>query len=244
MTNKNILLTRPLIDSAPLADTIAKKGYTPLVEPMLEIEYLPNLERKFSSTLSSKKIIVATSINALRGINHISKLKELPLIVMGGASKEKAYQLGFKNVTEAKNSAKSIINLISNSYDKAKYEIIFASGEEITIDIAEALGDAGFDASRIIVYKTIPSTKLSDRLLEIIKRNNLYAAMFFSTKTAEIFLTLIDGYAINSDFSKTYLITISKNVSQVFSDMTWKNKFVADNPSSDELIRILEATHD
>jgi uroporphyrinogen-III synthase len=203
MNKTNILLTREYNDNLSLAYKLRSYDYKPIINPLLKIEIndITNQVKHIEN-----KIIITTSKNSIKSLSRTHINKENIIITVGNKSTLIAKKHGFKNVITANNSAESVLNLIIEKFPESKInKFVYLSGDHITIDISDELNKKGYECNRVIAYKSIAQVEINKDLEQIILRNELNYAIFYSQRTARIFAQALRNLMHKNDFNKINL---------------------------------------
>jgi len=203
-----LLLTRPYEDSMALAVIFAKEYC--IVEPMITIE---KIKPNFDKILTGKtQAIVSTSRNAILPETTIPIIK----------------------IPEYGQNAEEILQYCVKHLKKDKGQIIYLSGNLASVDIAAKLRAVGYDAKRVVTYKQVPATRLSQNFYD--NHDKIRIATFFSEKTLENFKNLCESKCL----SKITCICISEKVAKKADKMGWKSIQVAKQPNSAAMIAAIQ----
>ena len=154
----HILLTRPLEDCSEMILKFKKLGNQVSHLPLLKIEKMKYGEVNFSDF----KGIIFTSANAVKFLNVEKIDKQILCFCVGNATEKKARSFGFQNVIAAEGNVQNLKELILQNFNKKDGKIIYASGENITINLDKELMKEGYKVKRIINYRSV--------IMKILKR--------------------------------------------------------------------------
>lgn len=116
-------------------------------------------------------------------------------------------------------------------------KIIYLSGDNITLDIAEELQKNGFDAEKIIAYKQISTKEFSNEFL--MNFEGIKIAIFFSNQTIKNFLHLSEKHNLN--LKNIICVCISENVSRETNMADWKDIKIATTPNLNGMLDAINA---
>src|SRR4051812_26575745 len=88
------LVTRPRAEAAELAETLAGRGVTAIIEPLLDIRY----RCEPAPDLAGVQAVLCTSANGVRALARLSPERAVPLLAVGEASAARARAEGFAAV--------------------------------------------------------------------------------------------------------------------------------------------------
>ena len=127
-----VVVTRPGNAARELAVEIVRRGYEPLIAPMLVIETLdtplPDLGRYGA--------IAFTSANGVRAFAERSSERGVPAYAVGGATATALRAAGFRDIRLAGGDADALASLIAVSADRRP--VLHISGSVIARDLAPA----------------------------------------------------------------------------------------------------------
>ena len=215
-----ILLTRPLEDSIELASVINNSKHEAIINPLLKI-----ITKTFNNNLSYDAYLI-TSKHALPFIRN----KKQNLLVVGKHTYELALSLGYIN---AVNAGKNINDLKTNLNSHNKF--LYLSGTNVTDDLS------GFhNITREIAYEAIPILTPSPTLLEFLKLQQPRAALFFSLRTAEIFVEIINKYRLTIDSHDIITLSLSKKIESYLQKQGFTSSSSAISPDAENLISMID----
>jgi uroporphyrinogen-III synthase len=166
--------------------------------------------------------ILITSSNALPSLPTFNK----KLFIVGKNTAKKAKELGFSDITCAEDM-KRLKPFIDGS------KILYLSGENISDNLSEFT-----NIKRIIAYSGKKNIKMVANLIDFVLIDcPIKICLFFSLRTAEIFLDLISEYQLYSYCNNLVTISISKNIEQKLQNAhLFKANYFAEEPSLESLI--------
>jgi uroporphyrinogen-III synthase len=221
-----ILITRPIDESILLAKKLELLGHQPIIAPLLKIEFTEDIDfQKFDRY----DAIIISSRNAIKAI--ASANKNLKLIIVGKETTEFAKSLGFINsIYAGVNIAELKDNLSNYNY------LLYLTGA----DISDDLGSLSVKIDRQIVYHAKRVDVPSLKFLDFIKQDQLRLCMFFSTRTAQIFLDFINEYKLQSYSSSIIALTLSAKIAHNLKDMRFNSCYIATEPTLDSLVNFID----
>lgn len=232
---RHILITRPAEDAERLAQTVTERGFTPIIEPLLNIiaqdHTLPETDQ-----ISS---LIFTSKNAVRSLQQsdIRKLKQIPVFTVGDKTATCAREAGFEDITSASGTVDDLKQILQNagSFDADKF-ILYISGQDITDD----LSDLSLNIKRVVTYKAETPSSFSPALVSHIKERNLQAISFFSERTASHFVALITKENLDGELDNIAALCISEKVRKAVDKLPWKAILTAESPEQNSLLARLD----
>ena len=216
-----ILITRPIAESQELAQQLIDMGHEVIITPLLEIHLVDNLDLK---SFEQYEAIMISSKNAIKAIADANK--QLKLLVVGQQTTKFAQSLGFANSIFAGEDISELQATI-----KTYKNLLYLSGEYVTKDLSS------LEIKRQIVYKAIPI--IPNTLINFIKLKSLKLCLFFSTRTAQVFVDFIMNHRLQSYCRNIIALTLSNKIAHSLKDLDFKNCYAADKPNSRDLVKLI-----
>lgn len=229
-----ILVTRPREQARELARELQRRGHDVLIEPLLTIEALspptPDPEGIQAVLLTS-----ANAAHALRG-----QLLRLPVYAVGRASAQAARAAGCAQVHEAEGDAERLARLVIERRRPVDGALLHPSGEEVREELAETLAAHGFEVRRHVVYRARAATTFSPALEAVLRQRALDAVLFFSPRTASIFVALAKSHGLGGVLGASEALCLSENVAIACRALDWRRVLVAQRPERAAILELLE----
>jgi uroporphyrinogen-III synthase len=206
------LITRPQEEAIIEAQKWQEMDYACLIEPMIEIEY-----QSLGLSLEPYNAIIVTSKNALKAIAGFNFLGKI--IAVGPQTAEFANKLGFTNILCAESNVKSLINIIDHSHSPALY----LRGDVVTVDLKALLPAKGVQIDETIVYTTKARDNFSAKLIEYLQAGEIEQVLLFSSRTAQIFCTLMTKHNLDQYSHPMKAIVLSTQIAEQISQLTWRD---------------------
>jgi uroporphyrinogen-III synthase len=230
------LISRPYREAEETATLLQQKGYIPLLDPMLTIEYRMEAAAELEKALHYPvQAIAITSKNAADSLAKITNRRDLPILAVGDATAHAAREWGFRHVTAALGEAKLLMELITRTYKPGSGDIIYICADVVKLNIVPLLTMRGISAKRIISYYAHEAKEFSTETLKLFASKQPAIALFYSRRTAEIFLRLAADY----DISHITAFALSSNVAHVLSGSRWRAIHTAPAPTQDAMMRMV-----
>ena len=227
----HILLTRPLEDSSEMILKFKFLGHKVSHLPLLKIDKVNYSE----IDLPDFKGIIFTSTNAVKFLDVRTIDKKLLCFCVGNATEKKARSVGFQNVIAAEGSVQNLKELILQNFDQKAGKMIYASGENITVDLDQQLLKEGYNIKRIINYRTIHNGNFNENFIKELKLNMPDIVYVYSQNSASSFLKLIKNYQMENLWLDTNLMCIGEKTSSILNEIKWKKIFLF-NPGEEEFL--------
>ena len=203
-----IILTRPVEDAAPLADILLQRGHKPLTMPLLQIVARQNAVIPDKSY----QAICLTSANAIRVMDHIRSIQNIPLYAVGQQSEQMAKNRGFTEVSAHGGDVEGLHNFLASHLKPQVGPLLYLSGAETSGDLQGRLQNSGFEVDRLITYDAVKNRLIAFR--EQISQAD--AVLIYSPRTAKLWVDEIESLKLsqvgkillNKDFNYIYLTSL------------------------------------
>ena len=235
-SRSGVIITRPIDQSRILAEKLQVFGYKVFVSPLLRIIPIPK-----RLNLSPVQAIVFTSANAVRPFSELNSERNLPVFAVGHATAQAAELLNFNNISIGEKNAESLIGQIINKHSPKDGLILYISGERVTSSVEKLLLRHGFRVQRQILYRAEAAKRFSSEAMRAIENKEVKIILFFSPRTAKIFLNLMKVGGNERFYGDMIALCISDSVASNLHRNMWKKILVADSPSTDAMIGALKA---
>ena len=227
----HILLTRPLEDCSEMILKFKSLGHQVSHLPLIRIEKVNYEEINFSEYGG----IVFTSANAIKFLNSEKLDKNIKCFCVGNATEKKARSIGFQNTIAAEGNVTNLKELIIQSYESKNKELLYVSGETISVDLDQQLVSEGFNIKRIINYRVNHNQKFDDKFVNELKLNMPEMVYIYSQNSASSFLNFIKIYQTDNLWMNTNLMCIGEKTSSILNEIKWKKIFLF-NPGEEEFL--------
>ena len=227
----HILLTRPLEDCSEMIIKFKSLGHQVSHLPLLNIEKIDYERINFSDY----KGIIFTSANAVKYLDHKNIDKNLLCFCVGSATEKKARSAGFQNVIAAEGNVGNLKELILQNFDQKDGQLIYISGETISVDLDQQLTNEGYSVKRIVNYRTIYNQKFDDNFVRELMLQIPDMVYIYSQNSASSFLNFIKINQSESLWMNTNLMCIGEKTSSILNEIKWKKIFLF-NPGEEEFL--------
>ena len=227
----HILLTRPLEDCSEMIIKFKSLGHQVSHLPLLNIEKIDYEQINFSDY----KGIIFTSANAVKYLDHKNIDKNLLCFCVGSATEKKARSAGFQNVIAAEGNVGNLKELILQNFDQKDGQLIYISGETISVDLDQQLTNEGYSVKRIVNYKTIYNQKFDDNFVRELMLKIPDMVYIYSQNSASSFLNFIKINQSETLWMSTNLMCIGEKTSSILNEIKWKKIFLF-NPGEEEFL--------
>ena len=236
------LLTRPYEDSVLTARALATKNITSHIEPMIVIKHKADALEGYNTAVKDADALIVTSANALEVIKDADKSQfDIPLFTVGIATSNKAKKLGFKHVTCGGEDVNGLCATLKVTFEDkgTKTNLVYASGDVVSYDIASSLEQHQIVVNRVVLYDTRENDALSKVSIELIKSGKIKGVFFFSTRSAEVFVRLVEQQGVTGLLKGVTAFAMSRRVAGRISGLQWSAVRVAERPTQAKLLALV-----
>ena len=227
----HILLTRPLEDCTEMIIKFKSLGHQVSHIPLLTIDKVDYEQINFLDL----KGIIFTSANSIKFLNLKSIDKNLLCFCVGGATEKKARSVGFQNVIAAEGNVENLKELILQNFNQKDGNLIYISGETVSVDLDQQLLKEGYNIKRVINYKTIHNQNFNDKFVNELKLKMPDMVYVYSQNSALSLLNFIKMHQSESLWMNTNLMCIGEKTSSILNEIKWKKIFLF-NPGEEEFL--------
>lgn len=231
-----ILITRPQPEADIYAQELQALGFETMVQPVLEITpqafEIPDLSRY--------QALIFTSGNGVRFFAERSQVFDIPVFTVGDQTRAAAMKAGFTHVSSAGGAASDLIDLIARSAPDKARPLLHARGYHTALPIHILLQEQGFNVDLCVVYKADPAASLKAETMAAIKESRIAAIPFFSKRTAESFLDLVQKNGLAPSLSSIKALSMSASVLECVQPYTWQGTYLSDAPDKASLTKLLQ----
>ena len=227
----HILLTRPLEDCSEMILKFKSLGHKVSHIPLINIEKV-NYEKIEFSDFGG---IIFTSANAVKFLDLNNIDKNIKCFCVGNSTEKKARSLGFQNTIAAEGNVSNLKELILQTYELKNKNLLYVSGEIISVDLDQQLMTEGYGIKRIINYRVKHNQKFSEDFVKDLKLNMPDMVYVYSQNSAQSFLNFIKNQQLESLWMNTNLLCIGEKTSFILNEVKWKKIFLF-NPGEEEFL--------
>ena len=221
-----MLITRPEPGASETATAVAALGWVPVLAPALVLRpcVLPPV-RVQASLITSSAAAAALPAGP-------------PVFAVGEASAAAARALGH-HASAAGGDAKALLDLVRARLRPADGPLLLAVGEGYAADLAVALRAAGFRVQRRLAYIARPANTLPPAVEAAFDADQLVAALFFSPRSAERCMDLLERAGLAIAAPGLRAIAISPRVARTLDRLPWARIQTAARPDHDAMLETL-----
>jgi uroporphyrinogen-III synthase len=166
-------------------------GHQALLAPLLEPRFLDGPE----PALGDVQAILATSANGIRALIRRTPRRDIPIFAVGPQTAEEATKADFNQVRSADGDAAALAEAATR-WARSEDVLLHVCGEDAPGTLTDALAARGFTIRRAVLYGMVAAAELPSETRAALRDGGLDAVMFFSPRTAGLFLELAQGLPI------------------------------------------------
>ena len=238
---KRALITRPQEDSADAAIALARRGITPVLAPMMRIEYA---KTDIGNEVALAQAVLFTSRNGVRAFARLSPRRDITVLAVGDSTAALARDNGFVNVESAGGDSADLARLTIDRLDPANGLLFHAAGATVAGDLTEALNKAGFKTVRRTLYEAKALDALKEDTATALRDRTLDYVLFFSPRTGRIFADLVEKAGLAKTCDSLTAICLSAGVASEIKNIQWQNTVIAQHPTTASLLSIIATLDD
>ncbi len=235
-----VLITRPKATATRLADLLQKYDYDPIIEPLLIIKptkaIVPAFEQMNAIMITSQNVFAALEYHR----DNITNLLRLPCFCVGPRTAETAKLFGFHQVTHTDSDGIELANHIHENLPSSQNQLLHISGEHTSTQAFKQLEERGYQVRTWAIYKAEAVDSLTPTLQQNLHDQKITAILFFSPRTAELFVSLIAQYTLQACCSTITAIGLSNAVANALRPLSWHQIVVAESPTEAAMIASLQ----
>lgn len=230
-----MLVLRPDPDGALSAERLSALGISAELFPLFARRNLsPSLPdaRGFAG-------LAITSANALRALSEqglAARYADLPTFTVGDKTAAEARRLGFAHVESADGAFADLVALIARRVPGGP--VLYPAGTQLSGDLAHALAPHGIMVVTARVYDMVPAGALPDALLDEIESGALSAALLYSRRAAEAFVSLLAGKVTEPARRRFGMLCLSEAVAAPVIAARFARIGLADHPSEEAMMAL------
>lgn len=243
-----ILITRPESDSKPYEEIVSNQGFKSCIEPMLLIETL----QPVLVDSSAYDALIFTSARGVEAFMYLyneqqksmegssGNIFQKPVYAVGKNTAYVASQCGFESVVSADGDVFSLAAMVQ---ERALFSqrFLYPRGQNIRHEVAKILADEGYQVEDVVVYAAHQAETLSKNTVDLLENKSIGAALFFSVRSAEAWVRLIEKYGMQDAMQSIKALCLSESVLKSLSVLPWQHMAVSDHPDRDGMIRLLDS---
>jgi uroporphyrinogen-III synthase len=234
---RRALVTRPRAEAMALAEALAARGIEAVIEPLLDIRY----RDEPAPALTGMQAVLCTSANGVRALARLSGERDIALLVVGEATAARARAEGFVQVESAAGNVEDLAQLVRRRLRPEAGRLLHVAGSDVAGDLAGLLREAGFAVERVVLYEARPVAGFSAPAIAALQSGLIDFALFFSPRTAAMFLRLAEQAGIAAALRTVTAVSISAAADRALGDLVFASRLVADRPDQAGLLVALDS---
>jgi uroporphyrinogen-III synthase len=179
--------------------------------------------------------IIFTSANAIKFLELDDQVKKIDCFCVGDTTEKKARSVGFKNTIAAEGNVSNLKELIIQNYESKNKNLLYVSGELVSVDLDKELLKESFSVKRLINYKTTYNQNFDENFIKELKLNMPDMVYIYSQNSSLSFLSFIKNNQLESLWMDTNLSCIGEKSSSILNEIKWKKIFLF-NPGEEEFL--------
>lgn len=238
---KRALITRPREDSADAAIALARRGITPVLAPMMRIEYAT---ADIENEVALSQAILFTSRNGVRAFSKLTPRRDIAVFAVGDSTATLARDNGFLNVESAQGDSADLARLTIDRLEVSGGLLFHAAGATVAGDLTDALNKAGFKTVRRTLYEAKAVDALDDETATALRDRTLDYVLFFSPRTGRIFVDLVEKAGLARTCDSLTALCLSDAVASEIADIDWRATVIAELPTTAALLSAIAKLED
>lgn len=230
------LITRPEQEAENLHRKLQARGIQADCAPLLAID----IYRDVALPLQDVTAVLFTSINGARAFCANSPRRDLAVYAVGEATATAARAEGFSVVEAAGGDVEKLAALVRQRHRPADGALLHAAGATLAGDLQAMLQADGYDVRRVTLYAAKPAVALPAAVAADFAAGRYGAALFFSPRTAAVFVTLAQQAGIGSGAAACTALALSANVAAMLAPLGWAEIRIAATPREDDMLALLD----
>ena len=230
------LLTRPREESEVLAAALAARGIDALIEPLMEVQF----DAPASLDVAGLQAVLCTSANGVRALARASAERGVRIFAVGDATAARARAEGFTAVESARVDARDLVRLAAARLYPQGGPLLHVAGSVAAGDLVGALRTRGFRIEREVLYDARPVETLSPAAVCALRAGDVGFALFFSPRTAALFVRLARGAGVAACCRTMTALSISPAADATLGGLRWRERRIAERPNQRALLEILD----
>jgi uroporphyrinogen-III synthase len=230
-----MLITRPEPDASVSAVSLRALGIAPVTFPLM---------RRISLDVSLPEpngfaALALTSVNALRALRQrdaITRYRNIKVFAVGDRTAEEASMLGFANVVSAGGGFADLVTMLAHA--QLAGPVFYPAGKEISGDLGKSLAPFGIMVVTARIYEMVPATEVEPAILADLGDGKIDAALFYSRRTAEIFVSLFGRQLPKHVHTRLGMLCLSENVAAPLMEARFVRISLADHPSNEAMMTL------
>jgi len=232
------VLTRPIEDSIRIKQSLENQGHDVIVNPLLEIKYKTNIFNP-----EKYEVLIFTSRHSIRYLEEKKIFPKNKIICACGKSTFlEAKKFGTENTYILYSNVSELEDNFANINGIKEKKVVYLRGREITSDIVSIFKDDGINIDDEIVYEANEINEFNNEFINELGRGQHLAILFYSIRTAQVYLQSMDKYNLSNKTSIIIAYCISKNVADFLTKFGIETKYARDT-SDAAILQLITNEH-
>lgn len=228
-----MLVTRPQPDATETAARLNALDIETIVCPLLSFSPLTT-SLPDPTGFAAMAVTSANALRALDGRGALGNYRGLKTFTVGERTAAQARDYGFADVTSAGGTLADLVDLLAHA--GLKGPVFYPAGRELSGDLAKSLAPYGVMVITAQVYAMNPIGALPLEVREGLVDGSIGAAMFYSRRTAEAFVTLAGDGLGRAARTRLGMLCLSETVAEPLVSAHFVRISLADYPSEEAMM--------
>lgn len=232
-----VVITRPAVDAASIAEAVRAQGHEPVIAPLSHIRY-----QTPDPPPGQAAATIFTSKNALRALGDVpwaASLHPRPAYCVGAATAKAARAAGFLHVVAGGGTGAHLAEYVAYMHKPEDGPLLYLTGEHLSFDMQDALGARGFTVWRRIVYRNELAPALAQPMIAGLAKDFFDAIILMSPRTASHFADLAQRAGLSQHAARLRFLCLSDKVAAALAPLPATDIAVAREPTQEALIDLL-----
>ena len=232
---RRVLVTRAREDAERTAEELRRRGFAPLIAPVLEI-----VATGAAIPAENFDAILATSARAIRYAGEGLATLRAPFFVVGAKTAQALEARGAQAEASAPDVA--ALTALLQSRFAAPSRFLYLAGHDRKDDLESFLRARGHAATIVETYEARAASALGSEAAAALAADEIDAVLHYSARSASIFLTLADAAGAPATLrARVAHLALSEEVARVLRAAGCAEIRVAAAPDQASLLAALEA---
>jgi uroporphyrinogen-III synthase len=209
-----LIVTRPEPEASHTAEALRARGHDILIAPMMHAHFF---EPPSVASKTQPAAILFTSAQAARAVGgwpQQAAWVDVPVLTVGDHTADIARAAGFGDVRSAAGDAAALADLVRATIPIEAGSLLYPAAVDRSSEWTEALEQAGYEIDLIETYAMVAASKIPDEVLEALKAGSVDGVLFYSRRTADIFMTMVERDGKRSAAAKLRFFAMSQRVAE------------------------------
>lgn len=235
-----VLVTRPMPDAETTAEDLRRRGYEPIIAPMLQTVF-----RDWPGDFTGDRpdALIATSLNGIRGLARAPMLQDWlsrPLYVPGETSATYGRKVGFADVRPVRGDATAIGERVMVEMPQGS-RILYVAGADRSGGLDVRLQASGYRVDLVEIYRAEPAERLPEETIAAFRVGEIDRILVFSARTAGALVSCLRSSDLLPVSRSIHIHAISQQAASPLIDAGFLSIVVAGRPDAAEMLDTLEA---